>query len=52
MLLIKYGEVSNRPVLEGLVDAVTRSAPRLAALGLDCGGFAILSGGAEGGGSS
>jgi hypothetical protein len=37
MLLIKYGEVAQRSVLERLVDAITRSAPRLAALGLDAG---------------
>jgi len=40
MLLCKYGEVASRPVLERLVDGVTRSAPRLAAMGLDA-GFAM-----------
>jgi hypothetical protein len=47
MLMIKYGEVSDRKVLERLVDAITRSSARLAALGLDS-GFA-LSVGAGGG---
>jgi hypothetical protein len=50
MLLIKFGEVQDRATLERLVDAVTRSSPRLASLGLD-GGFAIAAeaGAASGG---
>ena len=47
MIHVRYGEVADRATLERLVDAITRSAPRLAALGLD-GGFAIA---APGGGS-
>ncbi|KAI8465649.1 MAG: hypothetical protein J3K34DRAFT_82288 [Monoraphidium minutum] len=50
MLMIKFGEVSERPVLERLVEAVTKSSARLAALGLDS-GFALAAPGPAGGAS-
>lgn len=37
MLVTRYGVVEERATLERLVDAITRSSPRLAALGLEGG---------------
>lgn len=50
MVMIKYGEVSDRAVLERLVEAITVSSARLAALGLDS-GFALATGNGGGGGA-